>query len=50
MNYEQALTTMIIEPLGMHDTVLRRRTASRPTRLPNLSCRVCLISTCCRIA
>jgi CubicO group peptidase (beta-lactamase class C family) len=50
MNYEQALTTMILEPLGLHDrsTPTDRIRGLRP---PARSCRVCLArSTCCRIA
>ena len=50
MNYEQALTTMILEPLGLHDTYY----ADGPHPGPAAAgprCRVCRApSTCCRTA
>ena len=50
MNYEQALTTMILEPLGLHDTFYADGPHPGPASAGR-SCRVCLArSTCCRIA
>ena len=51
MNYEQALTTMILEALGLHDTFYADGSPPRACGCGSRDVASCLVRcTCCRIA